>query len=222
MSLRLLMDCGPDGKECTRLVRKYSYISDKGVHLDHSFRSGNRKKWVCSDRVNCSWEVRMRKKNPCKSERASNTRSIPCGNWYVTFISDGHDEGCLSKFQMKKEALKELDGFKGAFTPGVHTSRKRVVSCVSNVHMVDISSQSFSSTIYRAIREKEEEEDQRNVTEFALIPSYLRSLANDNPGTYVSCQLDTENRFLRCIVVYAPLIHYQAGLLIYGIFYVNC
>ena len=217
MSLRLYMDCGPDGKECTRLIREYSYTADKGVHMDHSFRNGIRKKWVCSDRVNCSWEVRMRKKIPCKSDRASKAHSIPFGNWYIFFISDGHDEGCLSKYHVKKEGLKELDGFKGAFTPGVHTSRKRVVSCVSNVHKVDISSQSFSSTIYRAIREKEVEQDKRNVSDFALIPSYLKSLANDNPGTYVSCQLDTESRFLRCVVVYAPLIHYQAGLLIYGI-----
>jgi len=118
---------------------------------------------------------------------------------------------------MRKDDLKTLEGFNCAFTQGVHTSRKRVISCVSNVHKVDISRRSLSSTIYRAIRETEHKNNIPDDKEFMLVPPFLRSLANDNPGTYVSCELDSGNRFYRYIVVYRPLVKYQECLLMFGI-----
>jgi len=35
----MFMDCGPDGKECARLVREYSSSIGKGVRMDNSFRN---------------------------------------------------------------------------------------------------------------------------------------------------------------------------------------
>ena len=217
MSLRLFFDCGPDGKECARLVREYSSSIGKGVRMDNSFRNGSRKKWVCCDSVNCSWELRMTKKPRSRSDRKYWTQEIPCGHWYVSSMSLSHDKNCISQYQVSKDELKNLDGFKGSFTYGVHTSRNRVISSVSKVNKIDISSNTLSSTIYRAIRETEDKKKQLDCSDFTLIPPYLRCLANDNPGTYVSCQLDSEDRFLRCIVVYGPLVNFQDGLLIYGI-----
>jgi len=149
------MDCGPDGKECARIVREYSFSIGKGVRMDNSFRNGTRKKWVCYDSVNCSWELRIRKKPRSRSDRVSKAQEIPCGHWYVSSMSRSHDKNCISQYQVNKEELKNLDGFKASFTHSVHTSRKRVISSVSKIHKVDNSSKSLSSTIYRAIRETE-------------------------------------------------------------------
>ena len=33
----------------------------------------------------------------------------------------------------------------------------------------------------------------------------------------MSCQLDSDNRFLRCVVIYGPLLKYQDGLLMFGV-----
>ena len=154
--------------------------------MDNSFRKGSRKKWVCCDSVNCSWELRMTKKPRSRSDRTYWTKEIPCGHWYVSSMSLSHDKNCISQYQVSKDELKNLDGFKGSFTHGVHTSRNRVISSVSNVNKIDISSNILSSTIYRAIRETEDKKTAR------LFRVYL----NSSLSTMLSQRQPRDLRFL--------------------------
>jgi len=171
------MDCGPDSKGCVRVVSNYAFSIGKSVRQDNSYKNGKRKKCVCSDGVNCSWQLTARKKMPSASGRTtSELFAIPVGHWYVCGMSGDHDKDCISQPTVNKNELKMLDGLIGAFTSGFHTSRKRVVSSVGTVHKVDVSSDSRKSMIYRAIRENDDERQQLRILEYALIPPFLRSL----------------------------------------------
>jgi len=171
------MDCGPDGKGCVHLVHKYAFSIGKSVRQDSSYKNRKRKKSVCSDGVNCSCQLTVRKKMPSTSGRTtSELFAIPVGHWYVCGMSGDHDKDCISQPTVNNNELKMIDGFKRAFTSGFHTSRKRVVSSVATVHKVDVSSDSRKSMIYRAIRENDDERQQLRILEYALIPPFFRSL----------------------------------------------
>ena len=160
--LQLYMDCGPDGKGCVRLVRDYSFLIGKSVRQNRSYKNGNRKKCVCSDGVNCSWQLTVRNMVPSASGRTTSKLSaIPEGHWYICGMSDDHDKDCISQPTVNKNELKMLGGFKAAFTGGFHTSRKRVASSAATLHKVDVSNDSRKSMIYRAIRENDDEWQQR-------------------------------------------------------------
>ena len=66
-------------------------------------------KFVCSDGVNSSWELTMRKKVPSTSGRKS---AIPAGHWYICGTSEDHDKDGISQPPVNKNELKMLDGFK--------------------------------------------------------------------------------------------------------------
>ncbi|OWZ20137.1 hypothetical protein PHMEG_0005496 [Phytophthora megakarya] len=69
----------------------------------------------------------------------------------------------------------ELPGFKSALVKGLSSARKRVATSVKNT-------------------------DNINVPEYDKVPSFLRSFARENPGSAVSCQLDTKGRFIRAFM----------------------
>ena len=113
----------------------------------------------------------MRKKKTSKTNRASKTHSIPCGHWYVTFMSDGHDEGCISKYQVKKGGLKGLDGFKGALEEEERKDREDARK--------DKEEERKEKEEERKIRAEQREEKEYTMKEFEKVTDLLRRNRQD-------------------------------------------
>ena len=139
----------------------------------------------------------MRKKKTSKTNRASKTHSIPCGHWYVTFIADGHDEGCISKYQVKKGGLKGLDGFKGALEEeerkdredarkDKEEERKQEERKEKEEERKEKEDERKEKEEERKIRAEQREEKEYTMKEFEKVTDLLRKSREDLSDTNLS------------------------------------
>ena len=97
--LYLLQNLGSNCTTVSTYLKSNASKSGKSIKQDPKFKSGNKKKWICSaaydDEFPCDWEIRVYRKGDM-SHMKTKLAEVDTGCWYISTLNDVHSEGCCS------------------------------------------------------------------------------------------------------------------------------